>query len=75
MCDRTKIQCLFSTYILYRAIGVYFPQKLNDNGFRMKSKLIIVLAWMFAFIPMVPGLFGQFGKYGLECKTRNRTES
>ena len=39
----------------------------------MKSKIIIALAWILSFIPMLPTSFGAIGRFGLECKTRKCT--
>ena len=57
----------------YRCIGVYFPSKLKSKRFRCYSKLVLVLAWLLAYVPLTPGLFGMNGLYGLECKTRKCT--
>ena len=58
---------------LRRAIGIYFPSRLRERRFRLKSKMIIIFAWLLAFLPMMPGIFKQWGRYGLECKTRKCT--
>ena len=56
-----------------RMIGVFYNSITNDPSFRRGCKLVIVVAWLFALVPMVPGAFQQFGRYGLECKTRKCT--
>ena len=56
-----------------RMIGVFYNSITNDPSFRRGCKLVIVVAWLFALVPMVPGAFKQFGRYGLECKTRKCT--
>ena len=64
-------------YLIYkslsRCIGVFKPNKLKSKRIRLYTKLIIALAWMLAYVPMLPSLFGEFGFYGLECKTRKCT--
>lgn len=57
----------------HRAIGIFFPSKMTESGFRSKSKMITISAWLLALLPMVPGAFKKFGRYGLECKTRKCT--
>ena len=57
----------------HRTIGIYYPSRLNETGFRKKCKMIIILAWLLAILPMVPTAFQKFGRYGLECKTRKCT--
>ena len=59
--------------LLSRCVGVFKPNKLKSKRIRLYTKLIIALAWMLAYVPMLPGLFRAFGFYGLECKTRKCT--
>ena len=65
-------QMKYTNYI-DRMIGVFYNSITNDPSFRRGCKLAIVVAWLFALVPMVPGAFKQFGRYGLECKTRKCT--
>ena len=60
---------------LYRCIGVFFPTELSNRTQRFKRlcNSIIAFAWLLAYVPMLPTLFGAFGRYGLECKTRKCT--
>ena len=57
----------------YRMIGIFNNSIIADREFRSGCKIVIALAWLLALLPMVPTAFKQFGRYGLECKTRKCT--
>lgn len=53
-----------------RCIGVHFPGKVKENNFRHGAKLLIVMAWVLSFLPMISTLTETWGRHGLECRTR-----
>ena len=55
--------------LLHRCIGVYFPRKMREEGFRTRCKLLIPLAWFLAYCPTFIPLSGAYNIIGLTCKT------
>ena len=52
---------------------MYFPRKLRDEKFRNRSKVLIFLAWFFAFFPFLVTGTGMHNIHGYTCYTRKCT--
>ena len=53
---------------LLRCMAVFFPQILQTKSFKRACIIAPILAWLFAFITLVPVLSRQYGQFGFICK-------
>ena len=53
---------------LLRCVAVFFPQILQTKSFKRACIIAPILAWLFAFITLVPVLSRQYGQFGFICK-------
>ena len=55
---------------ILRCAAIYFPAETDGTRFRRTAKLTPIIAWIIAFLPFVPVLFGKLGRFELDCETR-----